>query len=223
MVELIFFHLPKTGGSSIHQWLIDHYGQDAVRHFERDECLELAAQGKSISSQLTPHTKAIHGHVRYVEVSDVVGAHHPKLATFFREPVARVVSNFRWWKHTLQTDPQHPSRHLINATLEQYVHFPQAQNKMSFFLEGLDLNQLDFVGFFERFDRDYARFQAWLGGESMVPYHAKQMAKSNLDLKEQTPHLKEVIKAANAQDMIWYQRAWEKWGPTVGGTPMHNP
>lgn len=208
MVELIFLHLPKTGGSSILEALKFQYGSEHVRHFERDECLDLNKRGIKISEVLSPETKVIHGHIRYQEIKDIARRDKPKLVTFFRDPVARVISNYRWWQHSLIDKPDHPAYSRRKDALELYIQEKTTQNKMSYFLKGVSLGRFTFIGFLETFDEDLEHMGKLLEWTPSPHYHEKNLkaekAKKDTNISDAIINQ---IKRLNSKDIALFEKA----------------
>ncbi len=211
MLELIFFHLPKTGGSSILKTLNHVYGEEYVRHFERDECLDLNNRGIKISNIIGPEIKVIHGHFRYKEVKDLVKRDNPKLVSFFREPVSRVISNYYWWKHSLSDKPEHPSYHLRNQELRSYIKGKVTQNKMSYFLKGASLKNFAFIGFLDQFDEDLKKMGDIFNWPATPSFHEKKAStfKRENDVSQTDELLKAIIRL-NKKDMKLYKMALDQ-------------
>ncbi len=208
MVELIFLHLPKTGGSSILEVLKLAYGESHVRHFERDECLELNGEGRKISEVIGPEVKVIHGHIRYLEVKDIVKRDKPSLVTFFREPVSRVISNYNWWKFNLMDKPEHPAYNRRNEELGTYIESDITQNKMTFFLKGSRLKEFDFIGFLESFDSDLQELGERMEWPAAPDFHEKNSA--SFSAKKPTTiddKLRKRIEKLNKKDIALYKKA----------------
>ena len=68
----------------------------------------LIQKGKRVADVLFSTTKVIHGHFLFSEIEDLVERDDPKLVTFMRQPNERVISNYHWWKHTIEENPNHP-------------------------------------------------------------------------------------------------------------------
>lgn len=208
MVELIFLHLPKTGGSSMLQSLIHVYGPNRVRHFERDDCLRLNEEGKKISEVLSDEVKVIHGHFYYEEVADIVERDGPRLLTFMRNPNDRLISNYYWWKHTIRENPAHPARDRANETLKVYASRPETQNRMARFLRGSSLDQFFFIGFLETFEEDLARLAALLNWPEAPRFHEKKLKKSPGGAKKAASWwLLRRIEKINSEDWQIYRQA----------------
>ncbi len=216
MVELIFIHLPKTGGSSILQTLISIYGEEGVRHFERDECLDLNKEGRRIIDVLNPQVKVIHGHFFFDEVNDIAARDGSKLITFMRNPNDRVVSNFYWWKRTLDENPDHPAKDRMEESLKVYAARPETRNKMARFLRGADIDQFFFIGFLERFNSDLNALSRSLGWPETPVFHEKNLSKTKGASKENMSwRIRKMIEKYNREDWMIYRKALEKYQPVL--------
>ncbi len=207
-IELVFLHLPKTGGSSILKALYAVYGEAAVRHFERDECIALNHRGLRISDILGEEVKVIHGHFLYEEVDDLVRRDRPKLITFLRNPTDRLISNYQWWKHTLNSDPNHPEKRRVNEPIEIYACRPETQNKMSRFLKGSSIDDFFFIGFLESFAEDLASLGKLLNWPELPPFHEKNGAKiKGYEANKVGDASREQISALNKSDWSLYEKS----------------
>ena len=206
-IELIFLHLPKTGGSSVLQALNQVYGTEAVQHFERDECMALIQKGKRIADVLFSTTKVIHGHFLFSEIEDLVERDDPKLVTFMRQPNERLISNYHWWKHTIEENPNHPVHYRRNETLEMYSSRVETQNKMSRFLMGAQLDQFFFIGFLERFERDIRELANRLNWPEVQIAHEKKRSEDKKSDADVEGRLMYEIEMRNQKDWELYRSA----------------
>ncbi len=211
MVELIFLHLPKTGGSSFLEVLKFAYGEEQVRHFERDECLDLKKRGQKISEVIGPEIKVIHGHIRFSEIKDIYKKQKPKLITFLREPIARVVSNYYWWKNSLKDKPSHPVYHRRHDSLSTYVESKITQNKMSYFLKGSSLKDFSYLGFLHTFEEDVAQIAQIFDWPVAPKFHEKKA--SSFLTKPREPlsdALVKKLRKLNRKDIALYEKALKR-------------
>ena len=190
------------------QLLYDQYGEEHVRHFERDECLALNAEGKQISDVIGKEIKVIHGHFFYKEIKNIVKQDNPKLVTFMRDPVSRVISNYNWWIHTIQRDANHRQRHRINETLEEYASQPDVRNKVAQFLSGVRLKNFDFIGFLENLDDDVTKLAKVLDWRKVELKHEKDSKTFKTGKsREISPDLRKMIERLHSKDIKLYNKA----------------
>lgn len=207
MVELIFIHLPKTGGSSMLQTLIDVYGEEHVHHFERDDCLDLKEKGKRISDVISKETKVIHGHFYFEEISDIFQRDQSKLVTFMRSPVDRVISNFNWWKHSLKNKDTKEARERRDERIETYITRPLTRNKMARFLKGVNMEQFFYIGFLESIQNDIEELSRKLEWSQVSIYHEKKINEGKSPEQLYSAALLSKIKKLNQKDEKVYQSA----------------
>lgn len=189
------------------QTLVEVYGEKQVHHFERDDCLELQEKGQKISDVISKDTKVIHGHFYFEEVQDIYDRDQPKLVTFMRSPVHRVISNYHWWKHSLEHKNTEEATRRMNEPLELYVRRPETQNKMARFLEGVDINEFYYIGFLESFETDLLELAEKLEWQIATIHHEKKMVRSKANDKIYSSNLLKSIKKLNIKDEKLYKSA----------------
>jgi hypothetical protein len=96
-------------------------------------------------------------------------APNPRVVTFLREPLARAISHFFYWKYAPEHDPRtHPLyiQHFVDrpADLERFLLDPAMANIMSSFLAPFTRpEQFYFIGIVEAMDSDVALLRSMLG------------------------------------------------------------
>lgn len=210
MVEIISFHIPKTGGSSFYEILKVVYGQQHIKRYTRTICKNLQQQGLSIRQDLDPDTKIIQGHFYYHEVQEIAKEFHPKIILWLRDPVERVISNYYWWHHRVQTNPHHPETHRKGEPLEIYITRPETQNKIHRFLDGFKFKQLFFLGFLENFDKDIESLARKLSWQHVPYFHEKDGKKYSKDKMIVSQQTRKLIAKLNKKDVALFKKA-RKW------------
>lgn len=148
-------HIPKTGGTAFYDWLC-HQFNDVSVNIKRD-----MVKYESFTSMVD--CEVVHGHVKYREMSPFLTGKE-KLITWVRNPIDRVISNYCFFKQTLQNPlrPHSPvvqkNAHRKNESLIQYAMRPETQNVISDYLEGVSLDSIHFIGSLESFRTDLKQF-----------------------------------------------------------------
>jgi len=87
-----FVHIPKTGGTTLHNVLSRFYPEDICRHVTK---VSEPLRDFAVKKAATPSPFLIKGHLGINEVSGITGNY---IFTFLRPPVARVVSHYYFLK-----------------------------------------------------------------------------------------------------------------------------
>src|SRR5262245_57134001 len=88
-IHLIFLHLPKTGGTSLHH----HFSQAFEPHLI---CPERFSRLDLLPRQELSQYRYFSGHYTFAQVSLVPEARY--IVTVLRDPIERVVSNYYFWR-----------------------------------------------------------------------------------------------------------------------------
>ena len=207
MLELLFLHIPKTGGSSLYEMAKAVYGPDGARWYSRKMYLEAVESGCDFCDMLGDDVKSLHGHFHFHELKKTIEIHKPKIVTFFRDPVQRVISNYKWWNYGVTKNPDHAVRDRMDETFEVYITRSETQNKITRFFGDCRFEDLFFWGFLESFNDDVAELAKRLGWPEMDGIHEKNSAeyrKVPLEIDERT--LKRV-RRLNRRDYKIYNKA----------------
>lgn len=125
--KLVFMHLPKTAGTTIHNILVDYFHQD-------DICPERFNKLDRYAQEQMDGWKYYSGHFNFSSVEKIPGT--KKLITVLREPRSRVVSLYNYWKSHRDS---HVAKHNLigppiakNLSLEEFVEseLPELSNNI---------------------------------------------------------------------------------------------
>jgi hypothetical protein len=214
-IKLISLHLPKTGGTSFHRSLQQAYGEGVTDSLKRRDVERMTAQYADFDEALPANIRAIHGHLNYAEVAELHRHHAAKIICWLREPVARLVSNHRFFLAGL-TDPDRnravyeANKHRAGEDLLTYARREENRNVMHKMLAGLELADYDFVGLLEDYDADLDRLAELLGWEPPQAHHLNQGAAAgakNVEGAGVIDDLRRQLLELNAADVALYQSA----------------
>lgn len=213
MIELISIHIPKTGGTSFQTILERVYGKNAVLRIDHNLANKKNTENYySVKPKdITPEIKVIHGHFNYFELLERfdIGKNIPVI-TWVREPTKRVISAFYYLKQVLNNKLKEANvdertyRYTkeISVSLLEFAKKPGRRNKMSKFLEGLDLKDLFFIGIVENYTEDLSMLSKMLNWEEQPAFRDNiTTAKKKVGIKK-----KQVIRKLNKKDYKLYRK-----------------
>lgn len=213
MLEIVYIHIPKTGGSSILQLFHHNFHSAEIFAVKRSLFKENPTIDPSVLllNSISPEIKVLHGHFTFKEVSPLLMLNpNAKVITFLRNPIDRVVSNYTYFKTRIREGkvPGHQINRK-NETLSAYAALPESQNRMSRFLQGISPEQLFFTGILEDFENDLKRlFESLELTVDHIPFINKNKEshtkKQSLTVEEYR-HLKEL----NKEDIKLYEKTLE--------------
>jgi hypothetical protein len=222
-LELISIHIPKTAGTSFRNTLKGVYGEQGVIRLDIGLVRQEVRINEELygSSHLPPPTRVVHGHFSYplLQHNFNLPADIPVI-TWLRDPVERVISNYFYLAKRLAEELDEDRKGLnilkkMQRSLLEYARYEPSQNRMSKFLEGIELEALLFVGIQEDYDRSLARLAGLLEWQDYPVFHHNQTGQKDLgvSVEERT-----IIRGLNQQDVALYERALElldkgKWTP----------
>jgi hypothetical protein len=222
-LELISIHIPKTAGTSFRNTLKGVYGEQGVVRLD----IDLARQEVRVNEQryeqrqLPGLTRVAHGHFSYPLLKKNFDLPQGlPIITWLRDPAERVISNYFYLAKRLAEELEEERKGLnilskMQRSLLEYAAHDLNQNRMSKFLEGLDLEDLFFVGIQEDYDRSLERLAGLLGWENYPVFHHNQTGKEDSRVSaEERARIREL----NPKDVALYERALEllekgRWKP----------
>lgn len=211
-MELISIHIPKAAGTSFYKILKAIYEDKMFPIVRRRDIEDLVKYANNIGQSPLNHYLAIHGHFRFLEIQPIYRHYQSKLITWLRHPVDRVISNYHFFNSRLEKPDYNPvvyenNKHRITETLLEYAELSENRNRMSWFLEGIPLENLDFIGIVEYFEVDFELFLGLMGWKfsGVIP-------RLNQNTQKKITPSKEIIRkieAWNEIDMALYEKAMQ--------------
>jgi hypothetical protein len=211
-IELISIHIPKTGGRSLLDVLLKEYGKNLDYRHEREEFFPEDRFGELRLDTFPTYVRAFHAHLMVRQVMPLIKLHNPKVITWVRDPVERIISNYYFFMQRIReggaNEKQMKKR---DYTLVEYATEGRKSNRMSAFLEGMSPEEFFFIGILERFQDDMDELAGKMGWKSRGPYkHVNDNAgfKHNNDCatqyKEIGDDIRREIERLNEEDVRLY-------------------
>lgn len=216
-MEYISIHIPKTGGQAFHRNLKHAFGENEVRYWFREDVVEQSIDGL-IPVEAAKSEKVWHGHFFYIELSQVVSRFNPRLITWFRDPIDRVISHHRFFIKRLNDPPEtHKEAHRINMhrreeSLLTFAAYEENRNVMTKVLDGVSLDSLFFFGLMEHFDSDLKRLEQL----TRLDFGPIEIVNRNADFKvgsgEVSKAERDQIREWNSEDVNLYAEVKRRLG-----------
>lgn len=180
-IELISIHIPKTGGRSFGEVLKKEYGNTLDMRHEREDFYPDGRFGDLKLDIFPSHIRCLHCHLSARQLMPLIKEHRPKVITWLRNPVDRIISNYYYFMQRIRegkaNERQMKKR---DYSVVEYAAEGRKSNRMSAFLEGMDLKDFYFLGVLENFNADMKELSEKMGWSySGTPIHEN----SNIDFK----------------------------------------
>jgi hypothetical protein len=226
--HLIFLHVPKAGGSTLHAVLDRYYRPGEVYHVGGGRTLETMQGFEAIPRERRESVTLLRGHVRY-------GVHElfsgpSRYVTFLRDPVERIVSFYKYARRspTNHIHSQIRSRNMSLADVMAAGLTTELNNGQVRRLAGYDrfndvygfgdcppelldiaLANIDrhfsLVGFIEKFDESLLLLASILGWR-IPPYYArKNVSRGSSDADGIDERTLDVVRQDNLLDLRLYE------------------
>jgi hypothetical protein len=150
----------------------------------------------------------VHGH--FLPCKYVYTVRRCVLLTWMRDPVARLVSHYWYWKQLPEADfgPIHRRLHDEDWGLERFAREPRFHELYSRYLLGVPLERFAVIGITERYDASLRAIRRWLGREDVALPEPRRVSDSMAGVGAQlTPDLRRRIESCNTRDRTLYDRA----------------
>ncbi len=207
---IVSTHIPKNGGNTFVDFLNKVYGSGVFLDYA-DMPLSLYYPLhhwlKAFKKPcLAPHIRCVHGHFltgKYDHVSPPL-----RYVVWLRDPVERVLSHYYFWVR----NPDHTNstcRKFLRTdqTIESFLKIRRLRDVQSRYMNGRAVNDFDFVGVVEDFDRGLALYRKIFGIRQDVEVASLNVnhdrAQARYDVKEE---LRDLIRAANPRDVTLYMQ-----------------
>jgi hypothetical protein len=212
--ELISLHIPKTAGTSFRNILKLMYNEDQVVRFDIRMGGLVFLNEEPYFENTLPCAKVIHGHFSYENLNSAFTIpENCPIITWLRDPVQRVVSNYYYLEARLIDILQEEKNQLhilgkMQRSLIEYARADINRNRMSQFLQGIDLKKLAFIGIQEQFATDLPLLAARLNWP-FVPEIIYDNVTAEKEMRIIPEDVLEEIKALNAEDVRLFEEAKE--------------
>jgi hypothetical protein len=163
---LVSVHLPKTAGTSFRAALQAHYGNKLLEDYAmlpmqvprgRREWQSLR-DAYNARDQITPSTRAIHGHFLPVKYRLALRQRQTRYITWLRDPVDRLVSHYHYWRRDYAgDDPRQPLRNRMIGerwSLERFCLGSELRNLYRQYLWFFPVERFAFIGITEHYAQD---------------------------------------------------------------------
>jgi hypothetical protein len=215
MVELVSIHIPKTAGSSFFRILKQVYGKASVTRLNTLNLTEDQIKEISLDPYNPNLTRVIHGHLKITQMEAIIKEFKPKVVTWLRDPVDRVISNYYFSMQRVREGKAMDRKSGTRGfSLLEYARVPENRNRASQLLDGGRLSDLFFIGIYEQYDKDLALLGdmlEWPAG-MQIPHQKSGSAflKDNdcaTQFTDITTEMREEIAILNSLDVTLYNKA----------------
>lgn len=205
--SMLFVHIPKTAGTSLRHGVAEFLGKErlvldygpkqaATSDLVQRWCYRESKPENFRTAFDIQGKKFLSGHIC---LADYVGGFDlDNVAVFLRDPIQRVISEYR-----------HYVRHYgYEGSLVEFAETSAFQNKQARALAGVSIQRLGVVGLAERYEESLARLNAHFGWQ--VPSRNVNMGRKQLSEPYQVDRAtRRVLEQSNPLDVALYKSACE--------------
>jgi len=189
------------------------YGEDLDYRHEREQFFPDRRFDELKLDTFPGYVRAFHAHLSIKQVMPLIREHNPKIITWVRDPVERIISNYYFFMQRIReggaNEKQMKKR---DRTLLEYAAEGRKSNRMSAFLEGIELKDFFFIGVLEQFQDDMEELISRMGWNVSGPFaHVNDNAgfKHNNDCatqyKDIDDNMRQALAAMSDKDMQLYE------------------
>ncbi len=162
MVELISVHIPKTAGTAFRHVLLNVYGITKVLDdYPPDRIYDPA-------TQLDPKIAVIHGHFLPSKYNNLFPS--AKRIVWLRHPIFRLISEYFFAKTIKDyNNVIHAKLLENNLSILEFAQIPDMINFLTRHMEGMKLEEFDFVGIQEFYNQDLVTLRNLMGWHQFSP------------------------------------------------------
>jgi hypothetical protein len=213
MLEVISIHIPKTAGQSFKRVLQSVYGSQNVLHTNNMHGYFkiIGAHNSLMRSdtlyRLSEGYTVLHGHFTYNDIRFLHNKYNPIVFSWVRHPVERVISYYNYALRKTLIEHRFMRGFEEETTLLDFARRKNARNVMTKYLEGIDLEEIDFLGVFEYLREDMQQLAEKMGWGQITLDHKNS---SEIIRKKRPPvpeEEKRIIRDLNEKDMALYEQA----------------
>lgn len=209
--KLISLHIPKTAGTSFQRTLSQIYGADQVGRLDiKPQINKLLLNGIEVDKTANIwQFKVLHGHFNpkslYEHFPELV---HIPIITWLRNPVDRVLSNYYYLRemvvrHFNEYEQNRTILDKMMKTLDEFIHSDINRNLVHQHLEGLSLEQFEYIGIVENYDNDFYEMAKQFSWKNAQPNRVN-VTKFHPTIDDE---LRKKIEILNEKDMAIYEEA----------------
>ena len=204
MIELLSVHIPKTAGTAFRNILEQAYGiNNVIGDYPPDKIHQP-------DSKIAAGVKVIHGHFL---PNKYKGYHsQAKRIVWLRHPIFRLISEYFFAK-TIQDHENAIHAQLLNNNLNilEFAQIPNMRNFLAKHIEGMKLQEFDFVGIQEFYQEDLQDLQKIMKWPEITPIIKnnnlyEQYQKSLQEILSNTTLINQIARL-NLEDLQLYQNA----------------
>lgn len=205
-IQLLSIHIPKTAGTSFYNVLEQVYPVGLSPSLKRRDIAYLDNVHGKTKIDLS-HYKVVHGHITWQEAAQYCDKENTKIICWLRNPVDRVLSNYRFFINRLahpefNAEVAEINQHRIHETLLEYAGKEENRNRMSKFTAGLAPEDFFFIGLVECFDQDLTNLAKLLDWPAFANPHLNKATSTDAFPFD----VREAVASLNEHDMDFYSK-----------------
>jgi lipopolysaccharide transport system ATP-binding protein len=211
-LELVSIHIPKTAGTTFRTILQQQYSAERVARLDINQRGKIKLNREIILHNTLPESvKVIHGHFTYGDLMKRFNVSEEiPVVTWLRHPVTRVYSAYAYYRDILASGSRQPVPRYVETimkggSLMEFAIHDWSRNRMSYYLDGIELDRLLFVGLQEYFAEDVGALSSLLGWK--LPVETSLLNSTITPREPLSGEVFTIIAELNKADMKLYERA----------------